>query len=139
MRGPLSSAQRPLGGGQSVAQIVSSLVGVATSDLPGFHAYGGDTRWIGPNDTAIAGVVVSPATRMTPKMRRPLLRSMARILVGVASTLARVPESVYGGGLNPPARKGMWVRIPPRALEPALNLDEDTRAAARNRKWAYGG
>ena len=38
IRGPLSSAHRPEGGGQSDAKIVSSLLGVAASDFPGFHA-----------------------------------------------------------------------------------------------------
>src|SRR5689334_11629786 len=57
MRGPLSSAQRPEGGGQSDAKIVSSLFDVAASDLPGFHACGVEMRRARPNTVAaVAGV-----------------------------------------------------------------------------------
>jgi hypothetical protein len=53
--GPLSVAHLPFGGGQSLAQIVRSRVGVATSDFPGFHENGAEARWGGPNESAVAG------------------------------------------------------------------------------------
>src|SRR5437868_11848494 len=77
IRGPLSSAHRPDGGGQSVAKIVSSLLDVAASDLPGFHAYGDEIRRGLPKVvTAAAGVArASTATIATSAaVARPRMR-----------------------------------------------------------------
>src|SRR5262245_26526385 len=106
MRGPLSSAHRPDGGGQSDAKMVSSLFDVAASDLPGSQAYGDEMRRARPNEVAAAAGVAIASTAATAMSAAVAVPRMRGILAGVASGQARVPEPVDGGGLNPPAPSG---------------------------------
>src|SRR6188472_981230 len=106
MRGPLSSAHRPDGGGQSDAKIVSSLLVVAASDLPGFHAYGAEMRRARPKSVAATAGAASASSTAVATSTAVALPRMPGILAGVASGQARVPEPVDGGGLNPPAPSG---------------------------------
>src|SRR3954453_16503662 len=105
--GPLLSAPRPDGGGQAEAKMASSLFDVAASDLPGFHAYGAEIRRAWPNAVvaAVAGVA-NESTATIATATAVVMPRMPRILAGVASDGARVPEPVDGGGLNPPAPSG---------------------------------
>src|SRR3954466_8700564 len=107
MRGPLLSAHRPDGGGQSEAKMASSLFDGAASDLPGFHAFGAEIRRAWPNAVvaAVAGVA-NESTATIATATAVVLPPMPRILAGAASDGARVPEPVDGGGLNPPAPSG---------------------------------
>src|SRR4051794_10976704 len=120
MRGPLSSAPLPDGGGQSEAKIVNSLWDVAASALPGFHAYGDEMRRALPKVVAAAAGVASASTAATATSAAVALPRMPGILAGVASVLARVPEPVDGGGLNPPAPSGRVGSSPTPGTEPWL-------------------
>src|SRR3954447_9391723 len=87
MRGPLLSAHRPDGGGQSEAKMASSLFDVAASDLPGFHAVGAEIRRAWPNAVVAAVAGVANESTATIATATPgVLPPMPRIPAGAAST-----------------------------------------------------
>src|ERR1051325_1471857 len=85
MRGPLSSAHRPDGGGQSDAKIVNSLFDVAATALTGILAYGDEMRCAWPKETAAVAGAVSDRTPTVAMSATVARLRMAGILAGVAS------------------------------------------------------